>query len=700
MEDAMRLTPSDAEPGLWVNPDWQEGSPGMFAVVIGVSRYLHLAEGESPAPETFGLGQLRVSALTAFEVFRWLAEGYRVEGCPLAKCWLLLSPAEEEKEHAPGIAEHLPPATFDNCEQAIGFWWSHMQQLPRSVAEHSRALFFFSGHGLETHQDQQILLLSDYLKPPQCNCNKALSTESLKKGLASLAVPHQLFLLDACRNDHYVLRAKKITGAPVLTEDEAALVNPALVAPLLFATAPGQQALQHMHPDRGLSLFGRALLDGLLGKPTIHLDCQGHVCSVNLYPLQGYMKQRVVELLTEVGAQVIQPVKLGGSSIDNVPITYLEHAAVLTARPELALPPTRGPGGELMGTGVPTPGERAARIEKTLRDLFTVEREVAPETRRSIWAQKFAIGHDLFGSEAVTAIWSEQVRLYALDKRSWIDNPDTLVLHKIERDDAARSYRAEISVAEKDQVGHWLELVDGAGTAHGCFLPADRYKHYHYKYHRYKRPRYVLEFDVTFDEGSGCQISRLEASLSMKNSGLLGAAAELWQRYRMADVGEAVNAFEISVLERMVCERLDSSPLAATVAALILLRANRLDLLHNWLHNLANWFDEQSDGPALWAEQVLQQQPRGIDAAIAEAAEYLGLLIERGLPHTGEALSYAAGLSDRLARLIDRVPQGSRPKLERLHEQIGNALVFFRPGGLFTSYAGFTPGTDPWFQLA
>jgi hypothetical protein len=195
-------------------------------------------------------------------------------------------------------------------------------------------------------------------------------------------------------------------------------------------------------------------------------------------------------------------------------------------------------------------------------------------------------------------------------------------LHKVERDDATRSYRAEISIAEEDRVGHWLELVDGAGTAHGCFLPADRFE----------RPRYILEFDVTFDEGSECQISRLEASLSMKNSGLLGAAAELWQRYRMADVGEAVNAFELSVLERMVSERLDSSPLAATVAALILLRANRLDLLHNWLRNLANWFDERPDGPALWAEQVLRQQPRGIDAAIAEAAEYLGLLVELGLP--------------------------------------------------------------------
>jgi hypothetical protein len=53
-----------------------------------------------------------------------------------------------------------------------------MQQLPRSVAEHSRALFFFSGHGLEVHQDQQILLLSDYLKPPQRNWNKALSTKT------------------------------------------------------------------------------------------------------------------------------------------------------------------------------------------------------------------------------------------------------------------------------------------------------------------------------------------------------------------------------------------------------------------------------------------------------------------------------------------------------------------------------------------
>jgi hypothetical protein len=247
------------------------------------------------------------------------------------------------------------------------------------------------------------------------------------------------------------------------------------------------------------------------------------------------------------------------------------------SRPELALPLTKGHGDQLTIPGVPTPRERASRIEKALGKPFTVVRDVPPETRRSIWARKLAIGHDLFGSEAVTAIWSEQVRLYALGKRSWIDDTDALVLHKVERDDATRSYRAEISIAEEDRVGHWLELVDGAGTAHGCFLPADRCE----------RPRYILEFDVTFDEGSGRQISRIEASLSMKNSGLLGAAAELWQRYHMADVGEAVNAFELSVLERMVYEKLDS-PLAATVAALILLRANRLDLLHDWLRNLAN----------------------------------------------------------------------------------------------------------------
>jgi hypothetical protein len=669
----MRLEPSNAEPGLWVNLDCQAGEPGTFAVVIGVSRYAHLADGEAPARETYGLGQLKVSALTAFEVFRWLAERFQVEGCPLARCWLLLSPTDEERAHEPRIADHLTLPSFDNCKKALRCWRQHMQDLPRPAAEQSRALFFFSGHGLELYQEHQVLLPSDYLAPPSPSWNDAISTDNLKKGLASLAVPHQFFFLDACRNDYYALRSKQVTGADLLSEDESALVNAVRIAPLLYATASGQQAFQPSEPIKGLSLFGRALLDGLVGTPEIALACQGSVCSVNLYPLHGYVKQRVAELLAQAGAQVGQPVKLSGI-VDNEPITYLDRAAV---QPRPA-PPVRR---RIPHSGVPeavfeAPAE-ASRVERLLQSVFTHTRLVEPLLRRRSWFEDLALGHDLFGSEQVTEVLTRRLKLYALGKRRWVD-PEMIALHAVERDEGASSYRAEVAIEADDRVGHWLQLTDMAGTAYACVLPSDRTA----------RPHYQVEFDITRDD-AGLRLNRLEAYLSANSPSPLGVAADLWQRYRTADLGEAVSAFEMSALERMVREKLES-PLAATVAALVLLRANRLDLLHDWLRNLAHWFDERPDGPALWAEQLMRQQA---GKAIEEAADYLAELLPRGLPHTSEGLSYAARLSDTLSRLGNRVPQP--PRLAALAEHIRHALPLFRPGGLFTSYAGFDPAAEP-----
>ena len=74
-----------------------------------------------------------------------------------------------------------------------------------------------------------------------------------------------------------------------------------------------------------------ALLDGLRGTPDIDLHCQGSLCAINLYPLQGYVKQRILALLAQAGAQVSQPVKLSGI-IDNAAITYLERVAVAASR--------------------------------------------------------------------------------------------------------------------------------------------------------------------------------------------------------------------------------------------------------------------------------------------------------------------------------------------------------------------------------
>jgi hypothetical protein len=102
----MKLVPKDGAPegqGLWANPDWKPGMPGTFAVIIGVSRYRHLENGEHPTDpqgkpwikEARDLDQLHVSALTAFRVFRWLSAHYRHEA-PLVYCWLMLSPTPAE----------------------------------------------------------------------------------------------------------------------------------------------------------------------------------------------------------------------------------------------------------------------------------------------------------------------------------------------------------------------------------------------------------------------------------------------------------------------------------------------------------------------------------------------------------------------------------------------------------------------------
>ena len=247
----MRLTPSDAEPGLWVNPNWQEGTPGMFAVVIGVSHYLHLEGGETPADtldeawirEARRLGQLQVSALTAFEFFCWLRQHYRLDSAPLARVWLLLSPTEKERAHTSDITKHLTLPTFDNCRKVLRFWHQAMQQLPLAAKKASRALFFFSGHGLEVHPEHQILLPCDYLAPPSPSCNDAISTQNLKLGLLALEVPYRFYFLDACRNDFTELRGKRVTGAEILDEGKAADSYQGIrVAAVLYATSAALQA--------------------------------------------------------------------------------------------------------------------------------------------------------------------------------------------------------------------------------------------------------------------------------------------------------------------------------------------------------------------------------------------------------------------------------------------------------------------------
>jgi Caspase domain len=653
----MNLQPDNSQPGLLANPAWQPGTPGTFAIVIGASHYRHLAGGQDPAPETYSLGQLAVSALTAFEWYRWLKSTYTYSDAPLARCWLLLSPTDAERDFEPELAASTAEASFDNCKRALGYWWQQMRDLPAAAAAKSRAFFFFSGHGIEIYQDKQILLPADYLAPPARSWNDAMSTENLKRALASLDVPEQFFFLDACRNGNADLRRKVINGSSILNEDQSDRVNPDVIAPLFFATSSGQQAFQQPDPDKGLSLFGSALLDGLNGKPDIALVQQDPDFVVTLYALQRFVKRRVQELLAKAGENVRQPVQMSGV-VDDATITYLKAYAVRAAR-------GAAPGGfareyedGFESTGILGPVARGG--EAPVENALLVKMIPSLDLIQKFEQGDFDAGHDIFGSESITGLWQPQnVRVYAFGGKQWLP-PSPYRFGEIARTADTSSYRLELEFLVDDPVGYWLELLCQEKTW-GCVLPA------------IGAPgvRYLLEFDVTARQPR--ELTRLEAGLALSNNGVLGDAARLWQKYRNSDLGATIQVLDASDLRELVRGKVDN-PLAALTAAIVLMRGKRSDLLKEWLQNLAHLFPNLPDGAVLWAEHLAREGKTG------EALDALAPLAGSPLPFTSEAFSYAA----RLTRVLMR---GKAPvQLPRYDERLDQALPYLRPGGLFTVY--------------
>src|SRR5687768_12640298 len=177
----MSLQPDDKTPGLFVDPS--RTTAGTFAVIIGVSAYPHLEGGTGErADPTYGLGQLAVSALTAHRFFGWIRELYSFTEAPIARCWVLTSPTAAEIAVEPSLADY-PAATFENCKRAIQSWHGTIERMHPQYVEASRAMFFFSGHGIE-RADRQLLLPADYLSDGSVDF--AISTANLIAGLRTL----------------------------------------------------------------------------------------------------------------------------------------------------------------------------------------------------------------------------------------------------------------------------------------------------------------------------------------------------------------------------------------------------------------------------------------------------------------------------------------------------------------------------------
>ena len=651
----MNLQPDAATVGGWINRDWNGQQPGTFAVVIGVSRYTFL-DGSA---NSYELGQLHVSALTAYRFFCWLRDRYTHSAKPLARVWLLLSPTAKETAAHPALAgAGAPPATLDNCRKAIGQWYTTMKALNSVHAEKSRAVFFFSGHGLEVMPERQLLLPEDYLELG--SVNHAMSSYNLYAGLRSLPLTEHAFFFDACRNDHQKLREAALDGTPILNVWPSYQTPQDLKAPIVYATGPGSAAWEPGDPALGPSVFGQALLEGLTAVG-LQPRCAQNQCWVSVRTLEDFLEPRISELLLAAGSRVKQPVRISGPSID-----ICEVAAPAPAAAPAAAPPPPPPPNVMRGLSL----TRAAG-------------PVADVPLPPGWdgARAFGGMHSVVQNEFLTQLLT-QARVTALGGgATWRAFDDALAIRRIARNPGRRVYRIDVELRHPGTV--WLELPDpAADVMAACVLLDDEMV----------RPRYTLEVDFS-DRGD--VITDFDVVLSEENPDTLGEAAKLWNQFRVNDVEKTLTSPEARLLERALQDKM-RSPLAATVGSLLLLRAWRHDLLHDWARNLAKFFPDRPDGCVVWAEQLLRTE-RKPDNAL----EWLLGLDKRGVPHTIEGLGLAGRQVHELLQFafprqnLTPAQKASQETLERLDRKLRAATALCRPGGFALTFLGSKAKVTP-----
>jgi hypothetical protein len=701
----MNLQPDPAEPGLWINPDWQPNTPGTYVMLIGSSAYPHLAGGTGkPAVNNYSLGQLTVSALTVNSFFNWIRDSYSYVppgdiATPVANCWRLLSPTNDELKADPSLADNPLSPTFNNCTDAIRKWHDTMKQLRDDVARKSRLFFLFSGHGLEITQDNQILLPCDYLKPVVGDLNDAINISRLSRALAGLKLNEQFFFLDACRNDHESLRVLDLQGNGIVVMGQSFATNAACNGPILYASASGMQTYSPATVDGKMSLFGQALLNGLQAQEGFDLGCAAPPCPVKFAPLHEYVSRRVNDLLVAYHAGFEQYVlQSGRCARPFAALTYLQSipgppAVQPTATPS---PPPPMPQGPMSHGDEPSAAPDSEEVGPTPVDELSSApplRTVA-ESTAAIVPEVFALGnwrplvdvhpvwsaHDVFGHETVTEMWTTP-RIFSMQSRQWLADPTPFTVHRVERSPDRRSYRVTASIPNTNPIDtHWVQFKLAESSV-ACLLPGSLSPDY-----GGSSPKYTFDFSLAPGPG-GVQITRIAASLSTETDHVLGMAANLWEKYQNVSAIKAVEEMDLTSAVGLIFEKMES-PLAAVVGFLILYRAGRLDKIQDqWLKNTMNWFPYLPDGPVLLNEYVVSTQTGGpLQSGVGLR---LKMLEQRGLPFTAETLGYAVRQLDVFRDVTTGQFKDEHAKtVGDVAARLQRACRYFRTGGLFTSFAG------------
>lgn len=312
--------------------------PGTHALIIGVSAYLHFADGKDPTPTgiEFEMEQLSAAARSASELAAWLLKEYHCDRAPLCSLRVLLSPADGEQIHH-DIATLLPEdysATTSHVRTALIEWRNACNASTDNVA-----IVYVAGHGVQITKTGAIVLLHDFGATGFLSkLEGAVDMAGVHAGMNHPATARtQFWFVDACRQKPAISKKfESLEGA--LTLDEP--IGETEASPLFLAAGTGKQAFAR---EGGVTLFNEALLWALRGNvangPEAGINCW-HI------PVTALIKQlpdRVKALAAKEGVE--QSVDIAGKIHEAIFHEYVFAPKVdlrIDLSPENAKPVSKG----------------------------------------------------------------------------------------------------------------------------------------------------------------------------------------------------------------------------------------------------------------------------------------------------------------------------------------------------------------------
>ncbi|WP_315725802.1 MULTISPECIES: caspase family protein [unclassified Bradyrhizobium] len=713
--------------GLWTAAD--KPRSGSHALIVGVSDYPYLSGGSARerAPNSGGLGQLALSAVTAARVFDWFSKAGRVAGAPVASCRLLLAPSAGEMAEINRLTNgHFARPDFAVLRGAIEAWRDAIYK--GRTGDENTAFFFFSGHGVE-HLASPALLAADILDPNAAGSEaRAVAIEAVARAVKTSGIDRALFFVDACRNAPALAMTLNIVGDEILKPQPFLSKSPDAVISLQ-STRSGLQSFQV--PGEDATIFGRALLEALQGAPPefVPYDTHGTPWRLVFASLESHVKNRVRELLAAHTAAKIQPVEPSGIPYDGAMIVAERAPAVVmvglapeppeAAPPDSAPPDSEGPGSSGGGPAPEIAWTPEIRLDELALDSIVSKRADTMLRRFKTFRAgidaapgggggdllDFRTMHDILGHESVTGPF-----LNALSIRdAWSGarlSAQEFKLTQGRSNEVGDSLTSWIDVEIPPGKGQvvWFGVAGMGDVSFGVAIPRDA------------ALAMPVRLDVGFSRsGRDWAVEQFSARLGEpRDNDVAGKMfwRPLWELQRIEAFSDlAAAGLKIRGLDDLldIVVRKVESPVAAAIAMSLLLRSGNLDVLKDWPRNLASWFPWLPDGSILWAETLLRRaegrpvdpkaQEKDQEKAQEEAFSYFVKSATQGPPLLTPSLRMAiTQMQMWRSRLKPDDPKSDDPKAAALagaSRVIETAARHLVSGSLFASFARIVSADPP-----